>query len=110
MVDDNDAFGQGIRFLQVVRGQQDGLSLLHKSANLLPEAVTSLHIQSGGGLIQEEDIRVATNCQREIETLALPTRQRSDLGHSFLLQSCHLKNLGEGQGMRIITAKERDGF
>src|SRR5215471_11538241 len=73
MIDEDDAFGQGIGFFQVVRSQKDGLPLLHKRANLLPETVACLHIESGSGLIQEKDVGVATDCQREVEALALPS-------------------------------------
>ena len=67
-VDDRDAIGEGVGFLEVLRGQEDGHALLlRQPPHLLPQRGPALGVETGRGLVQEDDPRRVHERERKVE-------------------------------------------
>ncbi len=55
-VDEGDPLGQGVGFVEVLRGQQHRGAVLDEPADDVPERVAAGRIESGRGLVEEEDV------------------------------------------------------
>jgi hypothetical protein len=73
VVNDCDAIAQTLGFLHIVRGEHDRFSLGAKRGNEIPELPTRLWIETGGRLIEEEEVGVANHGARDGEPLLLTT-------------------------------------
>lgn len=56
VVDDGEAVTESVRFLEVVRGQEDRRPEVAESADLLPEVGSVLRVEARRGLVQEQDV------------------------------------------------------
>ena len=72
-IDDHDAVAQLPGLLHVVRRQEDRLSLGSHVADQVPGRVASLRIEPAGQLVQEDQLRIADQRQRDREALLLAT-------------------------------------
>src|SRR5436190_390170 len=73
VVDDPDAVGEHVRFLEVLRGQEDGhLVVACKTSNLVPESRPALDVQPGRRLVEEEDAGAVDERHRQIEPTLHP--------------------------------------
>ncbi len=59
VVNDGEAIAQTFGLFHIVRGQQHGAAAFLKSANNVPKLAAALGIESGGGLVQKQDLRIA---------------------------------------------------
>ena len=58
-VDDGDPVGQLVGFLQILGGQEHGGAVLRvEPPTLLPEGLAAGRVESGSGLVEEEDARL----------------------------------------------------
>lgn len=58
MVDNGNALAESVSFFHIVRRQEDRLAELVIFANDLPQQNAGLGIESGAGLVQEQDLRI----------------------------------------------------
>ena len=58
LVDHADAVGHLLGLLDVVRGQDDGDAALAQRAHHLPHVAAQLDVDAGGGLVEEQDLRL----------------------------------------------------
>src|SRR5215471_272026 len=65
----------GVRLFQVVRGEQHGGALPGGRLDRTPEVPPCRHVESRGGLVEEQQFRVARQRQREPHPLGLAARQ-----------------------------------
>src|SRR5262245_14601782 len=79
MIDDGDAVAQNLGFIHVVRREHDRASHRLELGDQLPELPPRLRIESGGWLVEKEQVRLAHNRARQREALLLSARQ---LAHS----------------------------
>ena len=56
MVDDGDAVGELVRLVEVLGGQQNGGAFGDDAADHVPHIVAAARVQSGGGLVQEQQV------------------------------------------------------
>ena len=71
-VDDRDAVAEPLGLLDIVRGQQDGALLVAKGADERVDLVTRLRVETARRLIQEQELRIVDQREREREALLLP--------------------------------------
>ena len=57
MIHDGEAVGQAFGLFHVVRRQQDGLTLGVEAAQEFPQRQTTLGVEAGGGLVEEQHRR-----------------------------------------------------
>src|SRR6185369_17325645 len=69
-VHDADPVAERIRLVEVVRGQEDRDTLVTEPADLVPHMRTRLRVQSGRGLVQEHDLRLVGDAERDIHPAA----------------------------------------
>ena len=67
----DDPVGVGVRFLQVVRGEQYRPALLGVLADRRPEAAPPFDVHPGGRLVQDKQFGVGDQCHGESEPLLL---------------------------------------
>ena len=70
-VHEDDALGEVFCFLQVVGGEDDRAPLLGLVGHGVPETATCTGVHPCGRFVQDEDLRVAEDGQRETEALLL---------------------------------------
>lgn len=69
-----------------------------------------MHIESGCGFIQKQQIRIAANRQRKESALLLASRKLPKEAISDAVQACSSGNLRHRQRMRIIRRKQVNVF
>src|SRR6185437_9764010 len=73
VVNDGQAVAQTLGFFHVVRGQEHGAAALLESANNVPKLAAALGIESSGGLVQKQNLRIAHQGGGYGEPLPLPS-------------------------------------
>ena len=86
-VHDRDALAQGFGLFQVVRGQHDRAALLADRSDHVPEGAPGLWIESGGGLVEEHQLGVVHQRERDREPLLLAARELARLAVALLLEA-----------------------
>src|SRR5258707_15865205 len=80
VVDDPDAVGEDVGFLEVLRRQEDGHAFVaREAADLCPERGAALRVEPGRRLVEEEDRRVVDQGEREVEPALHAARVRAHL-------------------------------
>jgi hypothetical protein len=59
MVHDRDAVAEALRLFHIVSGEQNGPAVRLEALDQLPELAAGLRVEPGGGLVEEEQGRVA---------------------------------------------------
>jgi hypothetical protein len=67
VVEQRDPVGELVGLLEVLRGEEDGGPAGHQLADELPHGAAAARVQAGGGLVQEDDPRVADQGHRQVE-------------------------------------------
>src|SRR5216684_6770461 len=70
MIDDGHAVAEPLGLFHVVGRQEDGASLLPEALHDIPQLQTALRIESGGGLVEKENVGIAD--QRACDGEPLP--------------------------------------
>ncbi len=91
MVHDRDPVAELVRLLHVVRGEEDGLSLGVQLVEDLPQRDAALRVETGGGLVEEEDGGSVHHRARDHQPLRHAPRQlehlrRGAIGEPELLE------------------------
>src|SRR5690606_41030458 len=75
--EDEDAVGQFLRLVQVVRGEQDGGVLqVGQAVHQVVEVPAGLGVEPGGRLVEEEQFGTADDADRDVESAALAPGER----------------------------------
>src|SRR5690242_21507338 len=77
-IDDRDAIAQSLGFFHQVSGEEDSLAARANIAHQIPDLSPSLRIEAGGQLVEEDDLGIVDQSERDEETLLLPARQRHE--------------------------------
>src|SRR5207248_2690460 len=93
VVHDRDPVAQGLGFLEVVRGQDDRLASLPEVGNEIPERTSRGRVQARRGLVEEEELRVVDERERNRQPLALAAREMARLRVPLLGQVKGLDDL-----------------
>src|SRR4051795_2242397 len=76
LLDDRDAVAQGLRLVEVVRRQHDGLSEVLERAHDVPRRAPRRRVEAGRRLVEEDELGIADEGEREIEPPQLAPAQR----------------------------------
>ena len=66
-----DAIGQRVGFIQVMRGEQHGLAARDQQADLRPHQAARLHVQPDGRLVEKQQVGIAADGDAEQHALFL---------------------------------------
>ena len=110
ILDDGHAIGESLRLVEIMGGQQHGLTKCLERVDRLPGVATGRGVEPGGGFVEEDQLGIADQRQRQIEPAHLPAGQRA--GHRVLLalkagQRDHLVDVA---WMRVHGCEVREGL
>ena len=107
-VDDHDAMGEHVGLFEIMRGQQHGFAGSRERANLIPERAAGFDVHADGGLVEEDQVRIAAKRQREEGPLLLAA---GELAEHLVCDAVDLRDahdFGRGQRIGIVAAEEVD--
>ena len=78
----DDAVGEVLRLVHVVRGEQDRLAELAQAGDQLPRLAAGGRVEAGGRLVEEDQLGVAGDAEREVQPAALAAGERRPRGAS----------------------------
>ncbi len=87
VVDDGDAIAQPLCLLHEVSGHEDRLAALADAAHQVPDGAPGLRIEPGGELVEEHELRVVDQGERDEQPLLLASRERHEPGVPLLRQA-----------------------
>src|SRR5262249_57445704 len=100
--------GQGRGLRQVVGGEQDGGAAVRKAGDEVPELAPCLRVEAGGRLVEEEQLRVPDDAQRDIHPAALPAGELLQLGARLLSQPDGLDTLAGAPRIGVLAGETTD--
>ena len=71
VVDDRDPVAERVGLVEVVRGEEDGHALVAQPADLVPHVRAALRVEAGGRLVEEDDLRLVDDAERDVDPAAL---------------------------------------
>src|SRR5215218_851508 len=77
LLDDRDAIAQRLRLVEVVRREQDRLAELLQRAHDFPRGAPRRRVEAGRRLVEEDQLGVADQREREVQAAQLTARQRA---------------------------------
>src|SRR5947209_6286964 len=86
-LDDRHAVGELLGLVEVVRGQHHGLAQLAQRADRLPGVAPRDGVEAGGGLVEEDQLRVADEREPEVQAPHLAARELARGGVLLALQA-----------------------
>ena len=110
VADHRDLVGQVLRLVHVVRSQQHRLAERHQALDDLPRLVPGRGIEPGGGLVQEQQVRVADQGDGDVQPPLLSAGQLQHPGVPLALQAHEIDHVAHRPRPRIVPGVHRDGL
>ncbi len=115
VVDDGDAVAEFVGLFHVVRGEDDGDALLPEGADGLPHGDAALRIETGGGLVEEEDLGAVSDGAGDLDALGEASGELGGvgpgaLGEVELREELVCSQAGFGAGEAEVEAVKVDVF
>ena len=110
VVHDGDAVAEALGFVHVVGGEDDGSAGLFELVDEIPEMATGLGIEAGGGLIEEEEFRIADEGAGHGEALLLASGEAADTGFALFFELRGADGLFDRDAMAEEAAEHAQGF
>ena len=108
MVHDREPVAQDLGLLHVVRRQQDGPAVGLEAADEVPQRPPGRGVEAGRRLVEEDELGVVHERQRDREPLPLAARQVLAPGVASLAELERVDQLGRRTGLRVEAAEEVD--
>ena len=105
---DRDAVGEVLRLVHVVRGQEDRLAELAQRADRRPRLTARGRVKPGRRLVEEDQLRVADERQRQVEPPPLTARQLLGADVALLGQLDELDHLVDRAPPGVVAAVHLD--
>ena len=71
VVDDGDPVAERVGLVEVVGGEEDGHALVAQPAHLVPHVGAALRVEAGGRLVEEDDLRLVDDAERDVDPAPL---------------------------------------
>ena len=106
---EDDAVGSRVRLFEVVSREEDGPAAVGEPAHRVPEVASRLHVHGGGGLVEDQQLRVTDERHGEAKALRLTCRESI---HPPLLETLELRDAdrvldGERRGKEVPRHREQ---
>src|SRR6185436_9394224 len=108
MIDDRDTIAQTLGFLHVVRGQNDRSPFRLELGDEVPELATRLRIESGGRLVEKQQLRIPDERAGDGEPLLLSAGQSADAGQSLLAELDLIDDLANVACLTVEALEKRE--
>ena len=106
MIDDRDTIAQTLGFLHIVRGQDDRSPFRLELGDEVPELATRLRIESGGRLVEKQQLRIPDERAGDGEPLLLAAGQGPDARQSFLTELDLIDDLADVARLAVEALEE----
>src|ERR1035441_2503016 len=110
MVHDRHAAAELFGLVHVMRGQQNAAALQLESFDQLPKLAAGLRIETGGGLVQEQKVRIAYQRASQRQPLFLPSGEAAHTRVHLLFKLYQRDHLGWRWTVPEETAEQPDGL
>ena len=110
VVHDGYAVAELFRLVHVVRREHDRPALALEDRDQVPELPARLRIETGGRLVEEEQLGPADERAGEGEPLFLAAGEIRNTGAPFFLQLDEANHVAHGRALRVETPKEHQGL
>src|SRR5919199_195396 len=108
LLDDRDAVAERLRLVEVVRRQHDGLAEVLQRAHDVPRRPARRRVEAGGGLVEEDQLGVADQREREVQAPQLAAAQRARVRVRLLGQPGEPQDLVDVARPRVEARPVRD--
>ena len=106
--DHDDAVGQPLGLFHVVRGEQHGLAQAAEAFDEIPRGAAGRRVESGRGLVEEHELRVADERERQIEPPLLAAGESLHAHVGLVGEPDELEHLGGGTRRRVAPRRRVD--
>ncbi len=110
MIHDRDPVAQPFRFVHVVGGQQNGAAGELERFDQIPQLAPRLRIETRGGLVEKQEVRIAHQSARQRQALLLPARERAHTGVLLFSQLHPRDHFTRLRALLKEAAKQANGF
>jgi len=110
LMKDGDAVAEGVGFLDVMGGEEDGTTLGAGMADGVVQIAADLGIEAAGGLVEEEEGGIVYECKGKGETLALAGGEGFEAGIGFVCEGEAVEELRRRDGAGVECGEEVEGF
>ena len=86
VVHDGDPVAEALRFVHVMRGEDDGSTGVLQLVDEIPEVTAGLGIEAGGGLVKKQQLGIADQGAGHGQALLLPAGEPADARAALLFQ------------------------
>ena len=101
--DDRDRIGEGLGLVHVVGSEHHRAAFGTEPADQGPGFAAGRRVESGGGLVEKDELRIPDQGQAQIEPTLLASRERLDPCPSLGLQTHQIDHFAHRPGVRIET-------
>src|SRR5207248_7038381 len=107
---DGDAVGELLGFVEVVRREQDRFAERAQVADRLPGGAARAGVEARRRLVEEDQLRIADERKREVESALLSARQRAHAGTGLLGEADELHALVDVARPLVVAAEGAHAF
>ena len=91
LVDDDDALGEGVGFLEVMGGEEDGFAAGSEELDLGPHAAARFDVEADGRFVEEDKVGVAGEGEGEEDALFLSAGELAEEAGLDAVEAGHLE-------------------
>jgi hypothetical protein len=93
-----------LRLVHIVRGQEHRLAEVAERADRRPGVPAGAGVKARGGLVEEDQVRIADQRQRQVQAPELAARQVPRANITLLAELDQLEELVDGSPARVVAA------
>src|SRR5215831_1036327 len=108
MIDDGDAIAQDLRFVHVMRRQQDRSTERFEIRDEIPKLATRLRVEARGGLVEKEQVGVSHDRTGQRKALLLPTAELAHPRPALLVELQQPNHVVHCSAARVKASKQAD--
>jgi hypothetical protein len=108
--DHGDAIRQVLGLVHVVRGEEDGLPQTAQTLHQIPCIAPCCGIETGRGLVEEEQVGIPDERQREVQPSSLAAGERPDPRSGLVGKTRQIDQLLDRTGLRIVGCLALNDF
>ena len=108
MIDDGDAVGQRVGFLQVMSGEQNGFAAVDHAANFVPQHAARFYVEADGGFVEKKQVGIAADGEREQHALPLAAGEIAELAVAEFLETGGGQDFRQRQRLLVIRGEQID--
>ena len=102
---DREPVREVLRLVHVVRGQQDRLAEIAQTFDHVPRVAARLGVEAGRRLVEEQEVGVADDAERDVDPALLPARELADPGVALRVEPDERDRVVDVARLRVVAAR-----